>query len=205
MDPHELINLQIHLEYQLDESGLLVPFNHGSEQAYYVVYQHLQGYKVYFNHELPSNLRAQLSQLGASAAFERPEKVRQCITDANLPCKGGEDIFWSGYFSQPPTLVDYPDVSHYEVAWSVYRDDQEVCRALSIRQNERCAEVYVESLPAYRRRGFGRQVVAAWALEIMDSDRVALYSYRLKNLASAALASSLGVIWYANVVTFDPG
>jgi GNAT superfamily N-acetyltransferase len=205
MDPRELIDLQICMEYQLDERGLLIPINHSSEQAYYIVYQHLEGYVTYFNHELPANLRAQLLQLGPPAAFDHPDEVRQLITEAYLPCKGGEDIFWSGYFSHTPASANYPDACHHGVTWSVYRDEQEVCRALSIRDNERCAEVYVESLPAYRRRGFGRQVVAAWAMEIMNSGRVALYSYRLKNLASAALASSLGIEWYANVVTYEPG
>jgi predicted GNAT family acetyltransferase len=84
------------------------------------------------------------------------------------------------------------------------KDGKIVCRACSIRQNERCAEVYVATLSNYRRRGFGRQAVAAWAKQILDSRRVPFYSYRANNTPSAGLASSLNVTWYANVVAYEP-
>jgi GNAT superfamily N-acetyltransferase len=205
MNPVDLVQLQISLEYQLDAGGLLVPFDNSSEQAYYVVYQHSQGFTPYFSSELPADVRVQLLDLGLPKAFTHPDEVKQLFSENNLPCRGGDDIYWSGYFSHPPGPNETQEVCHHGEAWSVLHEGLEVCRAISVRQNEHCAEVYVETLPAYRRRGYGRRVVAAWALEVMKTDRVAFYSFRLRNTASAAVASSLGAQWYANVVAYEPG
>lgn len=78
-----------------------------------------------------------------------------------------------------------------------------VSSATSVRQNDQAAEVYVETQPGFMKRGFGRQVVAAWANECANHGRVAFYSYDLTNQASAALAKGLGVEWYADVIGFD--
>jgi GNAT superfamily N-acetyltransferase len=204
MNSPDFILLQISLEYELDAESLLVPFNNSSEQAYYVVYQYASGFLPYYNHELPAEVRTQLDSLGVQAAFTHPEEVRQLISYSYLPCKGGEDIFWSGHFPRLPELGEQPELCHNGDAWSIMPGELEVSRAISVRQNERCAEVYVETLPAYRRKGYARQVVAAWVRDIMDRGRVAFYSYKTRNIASAALARSLGVEWYADVIAFEP-
>jgi len=51
-------------------------------------------------------------------------------------------------------------------------------------------------LPEHRRRGYGRQVAAAWAHHVMKQGRVAFFSHVHGNMASRALASSLGVVEY---------
>jgi predicted GNAT family acetyltransferase len=95
-------------------------------------------------------------------------------------------------------------VIRVEHAWVVKDNEQVVCRAISVRQNAECAEVYVETHPNFRRRGYGRQTVAAWAHDILSSGRVPFYSYHLSNNSSANLARSLGVVWYADLVAFVP-
>jgi hypothetical protein len=45
----DLIELQVHLEYQTDGEGLLVAFEGSNEQAYYQVYQYREGYIPYGN------------------------------------------------------------------------------------------------------------------------------------------------------------
>ena len=59
------------------------------------------------------------------------------------------------------------------------------------------AELALEVLPEYRRRGYGRQVASAWANHIMQEGLVAFYSHLHDNLPSQALAQSLGVVQYA--------
>lgn len=203
MDSGDLIDLQIHLEYQLDGAGLIVPIAGSSEQAFYLVYQHSQGYQAYFNQAIPFSLRVNLLAVGPSTAFKHPEVVTEMMGEGFRPCKGGAEVYWSGYFASQPDPGDFPAASAVDNSWVITQGGQTVCRAMSVRQDTRCAEVYVETLPAYRRRGYGRQAVAAWACDILQSGRVPLYSYKMRNSASAALAQSVGATWYANVVEFD--
>ncbi len=204
MDSDDLIGLQIRLEYQLDEAGTIVPIPGSSEQAFYLVYQHSLGYQAYFNQAIPISLRKNLLAVGPSAAFEHPEVVINLIGEGFRPGKGGAEVYWSGYFASQLDPGDFPLPIAVDGSWVVIQGGQTVCRAMSVRQDARCAEVYVETLPAYRRRGYGRQAVAAWANDILESGRVPLYSYKMRNSASAALAQSVGATWYANVVEFDP-
>lgn len=65
------------------------------------------------------------------------------------------------------------------------------------RQTDKAAELALEVLPIYRRRGYGRQLAAAWANHIMHQGLVAFYSHLHDNLPSQTLAQSLGVVQYA--------
>ncbi len=200
--PDDLIKLQINLEYQLDREGLLVPFPGSSEQALYIVYRSDKGYTHFFSYLLPLEIRWALLVLDPKHAFDQADEVIKLISNPNQQCTGGEDIFWSGYFSKTPEEEDCLEVIHQAGHWVINVDDRTVCQAMSIRQNECCAEVYVETLADYRRRGYARQAVAAWAIDVLNYQRVALYSYRKQNQPSAALARSLGIEWFADVVAY---
>jgi GNAT superfamily N-acetyltransferase len=54
------------------------------------------------------------------------------------------------------------------------------------------AEVAVNVLPGYRRRGLGRSVVAALAQDLLDSGHIPLYAAAETNEASIELAAQLG-------------
>jgi GNAT superfamily N-acetyltransferase len=54
------------------------------------------------------------------------------------------------------------------------------------------AEIYVHTNPAYRRRGFGRSVVAAVVQHTLESGRIPLYAVGSENAASIQLAESVG-------------
>ncbi len=202
--PIDLIHLQISLEYQLDDHGMVIPFPGSSEQALYIVYRYSGGYLPFVNHKLPILLLQKLNKLGPKAAFTKPGVVNRILDEYSPGCCGGEDIFWSGYFNHKPQPDDYPDATHDGDSWVVHVDGQVASRAISIRQNESCAEVYIETHPGFRKRGYGRQVVSAWAQNVLGRGLEAFYSYKQSNLPSASLASSLGVQWYADVVSFSP-
>ena len=59
------------------------------------------------------------------------------------------------------------------------------------------------TLPEFRRRGYARQVTAAWAHDIQQQDKVPFYSHRLSNLASQAVARSLGLIPFQTAVAYS--
>jgi len=59
-------------------------------------------------------------------------------------------------------------------------------------QSPHFAEIYVHTKPAYRRRGFGRSVVAAVVRKVLADGKVPLYSVGVENEASITLAESVG-------------
>jgi RimJ/RimL family protein N-acetyltransferase len=195
-----LIDLQIHLEYQLDSNGLLVPFPGSSEQGLYIAYRHAGGTVQYFNHCLPIELRTRLVELGGSQAFEAPQVVERLIQEVTPARFEGQ--FVSEYIPRLPDPGGFPLVVTQQAQSVILVDGSPVCWAWSERSNEGCAEVAVETLPQHRRKGYARQVVAAWAFEVIGSGRTAFYSYQFENEASRALARSLGAVWYADVVCF---
>ncbi len=68
----------------------------------------------------------------------------------------------------------------------------------SARISEIAAEAGVETAAAYRGRGLGPRVTAAWALAIRARGRIPLYSTSWSNGASLAVARKLGLVQYAS-------
>ncbi len=71
-----------------------------------------------------------------------------------------------------------------------------VSLCFSARLTARAAEAGVETVAAYRGRGYAPAVVAAWARAIRASSRIPLYSTSWDNLASRAVARKLGLVQY---------
>jgi hypothetical protein len=193
MEAMDLIKLQIGLEYQLSPQGWLIPFAGSSEQAWYIVYRYEVGHVAYFNHRLHIKVRSKLTTLGPEQAYAYPGDVRGMINEHHKFLETHNRIYWSGYFSRLPQSDVFTDATKEDGAWVIKLEERVISRAISIRQNEQAAEAYVETQPGFKRRGFGRQVVAAWANECANHGQVPFYSYDLTNQASAALAKSLGV------------
>lgn len=78
----------------------------------------------------------------------------------------------------------------------VVEDDAAVSLCLSARLTERAAEAGVETLEAYRGRGYAPAAVAAWARAIRATGRIPLYSTSRDNRASRAVARKLGLVQY---------
>ena len=66
----------------------------------------------------------------------------------------------------------------------------------SSRSSRSAGEAGVSTAPDYRRRGFGRRVVEAWAEEVMAGGRTAFYSTTWENAASRAIAGGLGLRFF---------
>lgn len=96
-------------------------------------------------------------------------------------------------------LGDTPE--NFDV-FSVMRDGQAVSSAWSVRRNADAAEIAVETLEPYRRRGYGKQVVAAWVRHQVAQEKIAIYSHRTGNLESEALARSCAAVLFAETVSY---
>jgi predicted GNAT family acetyltransferase len=73
----------------------------------------------------------------------------------------------------------------------------------SVRENGKSAEAWVITEPEFRRRGYARQVTAAWAHDLRRQGKVAFYSHTQDNIASRAVARSLGLIQFAEAVAYS--
>jgi RimJ/RimL family protein N-acetyltransferase len=73
----------------------------------------------------------------------------------------------------------------------------------SSRRNQHAAEAYVYTDERFRRQGYGRRVVRAWAQRVRRSGRVPFYSHLIDNTASQRLALSLGFEWYIDDVGYE--
>lgn len=120
-------------------------------------------------------------------------------TDAVVGQFGGRvsAIVCSTYrFAGPGPVPDGPGVLERRGPEHVVAllDGQVAAEAVPSRSNGAAAELWVHTEPAYRRRGCGRQVAAAWANAVLAEEKVPFYSHLRDNHASQALAAALGVI-----------
>jgi predicted GNAT family acetyltransferase len=81
---------------------------------------------------------------------------------------------------------------------AVVEDGVPVSVCFCARRSDVAAEAGLETAEAFRGRGFGPRVTAAWALSIRASRRVPLYSTSWTHHASLAVARKLGLVAYAS-------
>jgi len=94
--------------------------------------------------------------------------------------------------------VTYPwlltELAEWWPCFAVVCDGVAVSVCFSARNGAVVCEAGVETLPAFRRRGYAGAVTAAWAAAIFNLGRVPLYSTSWGNVASQGLAGRLGLI-----------
>lgn len=83
-----------------------------------------------------------------------------------------------------------------EPVCAVIEDGFAVSLCYSSRLTPLVAEAGLETLAAYRGRGYAPAVVAAWAQAVRDTGRTPLYGTTWDNLASQAVARKLGLVQY---------
>jgi len=80
---------------------------------------------------------------------------------------------------------------------AVVEDDVPISICFCARPSQVAAEAGLETAEAYRGRGYGTRVTAAWALAMRTLGRMPLYSTSWSNHASLAVARKLGLVAYA--------
>ena len=81
---------------------------------------------------------------------------------------------------------------------AVVEDGDAVSVCFCARRSDAAAEAGLETAAAFRGRGLGPQVAAAWALAVRASGRIPLYSASWSNGASLSVARKLGLVAYAS-------
>lgn len=196
----DLVRLNIEIENKITPDGDLIPLP-GKESALFSISRHKDGYVTYFRYDIPSSIGERIRSLNPEQALYDYETVRQILAEY-VPCS---KVFAGHgcYFVHVPTSNEYPDVVLHNGRYVVTVNGAPVSWAWTQDSSERAAELAVETLPEFRRRGYARQVVAAWAVDVMRAGKIAFYSYRIDNSASGALAHGLGVVQYATSVGYS--
>lgn len=85
---------------------------------------------------------------------------------------------------------------------AIIEDGQPVSIYFCARLSDAATEAGLETAEAYRGRGYGPRVTAAWAMAIRASGRIPLYSTSWTNNASLAVARKVGLAAYASAWVF---
>lgn len=200
LKPTKLIRLSIGIENQIDSSGDLKPVP-GKDSALFSISHHETGYIKFFRYDLPFDVRRQIEALDPEVALKSHKAVRQILVqytscDSAFTGKGY-------YFAHSPSQEEFPDAIFHNGCYVILVDGEPVSWAWTANESEQAAELAVETSAEYRQRGYARQVAAAWANHILGEEKVAFYSHEVGNIASEALAHSLGVVQYAVVTTYE--
>lgn len=102
------------------------------------------------------------------------------------------------FFAKMPGAEDCGQAREQGGQFVLLREGEVVARARSLRSSAEAVEVWVETEPGHRRRGYGRQVCSVWARKQMALGLIAFYCYGWANAASRGLATSLGLVALAD-------
>ena len=226
LDEFQLLRWHERALYTHDADGRLLRMNepNGTRAApRFYLGRCIHGIVSTFRHDLPVALIRSLSELTAdetrddgTAEEPRHKEAYVRLLAAHAPI--GE--VWSGpaYVFGPTreSAQDVVDVSISNVAvlrggfdawlgdvsdWQPFVAVLSGGRAVSVCQSVRITpqahEAGVETLAAFRERGYAAHVVTAWAQRVRERGATPMYSTSWTNLASRALARHLGLVQFA--------
>ena len=212
----ELVRIQLALECKAVEEGhrlVRIPCAEPDDIPRVYVVQHEDGRAAYVRHDVPAHIHARLIALPPEEVMRDHELVTRLLAE-DAPCeqvnRGTSYVVPSHAFSSG----DYPDVARLGLesravledfasvlgaivtrspVFAVLADGRVASMCVSARENDVAAEAWVETRPEFRQRGFARQVTAAWGHDVVRRGKIAFYSHLWENIASEAVARSLGL------------
>ena len=199
--PLALLHQQLALERKgVDSSGRLfrLPGENPDDMPRVLAARLADGsYVAYLRDDLPETVMAEFRALTPEQLYHEHAQVLG-ILGASGPAWRGRTCF----FSESPRPEEYPLAVQRDGTFVVEVDGVAAAEAWSSRSTDFAAELAVETRPEFQRRGYGRQVCAAWASHQLAAGRIAFYSHNVENTASAALARSLRVQHFMDNVNY---
>ncbi len=224
MDADELIRLQAEALFTYDARGRMLRDNYpeGGPAPRLFVGRSLHGDLVRFGAALPEPL---VERLAALLAHEPPARdlhaelaagpsIQTALAEHSPVAAhgGGPTYTVPATLPEPAGVVritaanaalvqqHFPDLFRTFIAvplcFGVVRDEAAVAVCFSSRIGPRAVEAEVETLPAYRGRGYAVAVTAAWARAVQMAGAVPLYTTSWENHASQGVARRLGLWQY---------
>lgn len=222
MDDGELMRLRLETSFVYDGRGRMLRDNDpdGRPAPRLLVARTPDGASYRVGHTVPDDIAAQLAAIIAgeppAGDFRTPpagvEALRMALAgDAPITEEGGGPAYRFPDTLTPPqeavpiTAADvdivkasFPWVTEagWQPCFAVVRDGVAVSVCFSARLGPWVAEAGVETLPAFRGRGYAAAVTTAWGAAIRKIGRIPLYSTSWDNLASQGVARRLGLTMY---------
>lgn len=209
--------------FRHDAAGRLTAINEGDEQPAPRLWvgRTTEGALWRFRHDLPSALTRELDELlTAEPPATDPRAPLRCearlraLLAAHAPIAN----VWQGpIWYCPEGLVagaveavrvndgatlraHFPHTANaidaLQPCCAVFADGVAVAVCRSARTSAMAAEAGVDTLSAFRGRGYAAATVAAWAAAVREMGRLPLYSTSWDNLASRGVARKLGLVSY---------
>jgi len=202
VDPLDLVTLKIELEFGAAPRGETLPpsTTNADAQPRLLVSRFRDGEALFFRHDVPEPTRQSLRQLGVERSLT-DEQVAAAILARDAPLRNIWGIRWYTV-ARLPDPREYAGVTTQDGRHVIVVDNQPVAWAWDTQSGPTAVEVEVETLPDHRRRGYARQVVAAWAARTLANGKIGFYSHLADNHPSAALARSLGLAWLSDEVEY---
>lgn len=202
MDARTLVELKMALEFGVGPDGETLPLatNPQDDQPLVIVSAFDGGCRLYIREDVLPAIDRCLRDVGARRCFHDEVAVRDALASfSNI--RTIRRIRW--YFvTRRPSPAEFADVVVRDGRFVILDAGRPVSWAETDWEDERAAEVSIETIAEHRRRGFGRQVTAAWAASVVDAGKVGYYSHRMTNDASRAVAESLGLTHLADEVEY---
>jgi hypothetical protein len=202
VDRRRLIEMKLAMEFGVGPVGdTLPPATLNAEgQPRLLVSRFGDDHAIFFRQDVPQSTRDLLSALGVDDLVGDESRVR-LILEEHAPCEKVYRIRWYT-IERMPRPDEYPDVTIRDRRHVVVTDGKVVAWARTDAEDEQSAEVSIATEPAFRRRGYGRQVTASWAASVLAAGKVAFYSHLLENAPSSAVAESLGLVHLSDEIEY---
>jgi RimJ/RimL family protein N-acetyltransferase len=161
----------------------------------------------YYNETLPAELIGKLAECVPTIQFPRIAPLLDILNSYNIKPEMDHyrTYLFPTQFAYAPDMdvgsysSDHPKVKAFqfdhfaERVYAIERDDHIASACASAREDRHCGEAWVYTDLAYRNQGLAQRVVGVWARNLIRAAKTPLYSHKIDNLASAALASRLGL------------
>ncbi|HZQ38859.1 MAG TPA: GNAT family N-acetyltransferase [Dehalococcoidia bacterium] len=225
MDDGRLIQLQAETLFTYDARGRMLRDNYpeGGAAPRLFVGRTLHGDLLRFGVSLPEPLVARLAALLAQEPPARELRAEPAVAPSLMQTLaehgpvtahgGGPTYACLATLPEPAGVVRitaanaalvqqafpvlFRTLSAVPLCFAVVRDGAAVAVCFSSRSGPRAVEAGVETLPAFRGRGYAVAVTAAWARAVQAAGQVPLYTTSWENHASQGVARRLGLRQYA--------
>ncbi|MFN0093231.1 MAG: GNAT family N-acetyltransferase [Dehalococcoidia bacterium] len=221
--PLDLLALEVATSYTMDAAGDLESINEFPLRPAPRVFlgRTREGDRVWFRGDVASTVRTRVRELVATlpawaggATGGAVEALQSLLGDANRAYAGPSFVFSRPLFpagamqiypSQGallhPELVSWAlELRERKPCFAVFQAGQAVAICCSSRNGQQAAAAGVETVAAFRGRGFAALATEAWAAEVRKGGRIPFYGTTWENLASQSVAAKLGLELFAESI-----